>query len=121
MAIRRLQPAPRDWLNGLPGKVALWMERLTLNVLITGRVDVTIDPSTVNANTTSEQTFTVTGARDGDDVSVVKPSHTTGLGIVNARVSATDTVAITFMNPTGSNIDPPSEEYRFYLYRWREG
>lgn len=121
MAMRRQAPAPREWLNGLPGRAAQWVERLTRNVPITGRVDVTIDPTTVSANSTSEQTFTVTGARDGDAVIVTKPSHSSGLGIVNARVSGTDTVAITFMNATGSGINPPSEEYRVWLVRWSEG
>jgi hypothetical protein len=120
MTVRRLQPAPKQWLTQFGGVVQRWFERVTLYMPIQVRVDVTLDPSSVSANTTDEQTFTVSGARQGDMVVVVKPSHTTGLGIVNARVTATDTVGITFMNATGSPIDPPSEEYRIYLQRWNE-
>ncbi len=66
----------------------------------------------VNANTTAERTFTVPGLRVGfDHVMVNKPTHQTGLGIVNARVSANDTLAITYMNNTGGGITPTSESY----------
>lgn len=81
--------------------------------------EVTFNPTTVNTITTSEQTLTVTGVLLGRDVvlSVTKPTHTTGIGIVNARVSADDTIAVTFMNPTAGNIDPPSETYVFVVMR----
>lgn len=72
---------------------------------------VTIDPASVAANTTAEQTFTVTGLRTQDIITVTKPSHTTGLGIVNARASASDVLAITYINCTGSPIDAGSESY----------
>ena len=72
---------------------------------------VSFDPLAVGANTTSEQTVTVTGVLTSDIVTVNKPSMTTGLGIVNARVSASDTVAITFMNTTAGSINPTSETY----------
>lgn len=121
MAIHSLKPAPKDWVSSLPIRVGQWIERLTRTVITTGRVDVTLDPESVSANTTEEQTFTVEGAREGDGVIVTKPTHTAGLGIANARVSATDTVAITYMNATGSAIDPPEETYRVWLIRWDEG
>ena len=74
--------------------------------------DVTINPSSVGANTTSEQTFSVSGVSTNDWVDVKKPTHTAGIGIVNVRVSAKDTIAITFSNSTGGAIDPPSETYK---------
>lgn len=71
-----------------------------------------LDPGTVGANTTSESDCTLDGVRATDIVlSVNKPSHDTGLGIVNWRVKAEDTVSITFMNNTGSGISPGSETY----------
>lgn len=78
---------------------------------------VTIDVASVSANTTSEQTFTVPGLLPRDYVTVLKPSHSTGLGVVNARVSAADTIAITFMNNTGSAIDPAAEAYLVLVAR----
>lgn len=73
---------------------------------------VTIDVASVAANTTAEQTFTVTGLNTDDAVMVSKPSLDAGLGIANARVSAKDTLALTFVNPTAGAIDPSSEEYK---------
>lgn len=88
-----------------------WLQRLRNATPKTQTFTETINPTTVSSNTTSEQTFTVTGLTTRDIVYVNKPSHTTGLGIANARVSAADTLAITFINTTGSGIDPPSEDY----------
>lgn len=88
-----------------------WLQRLTNAVPKVQTFTETLNPTTVAANTTSEQTFTVTGLTTRDIVYVNKPSHSAGLGIGNARVSADNTLAITFVNPTGSGIDPPSEDY----------
>lgn len=81
-------------------------------------VQVAIDVTSKSANTTGEQTVTVPGVKAGDIVVAVnKPSHSAGLGIVNARVSAADTIAITFGNYTGSPIDPASETYTIVIAR----
>jgi hypothetical protein len=82
-------------------------------------LSATFNPTQVNTITTSEQTVTVTGVLLDRDVvlSVTKPTHTAGIGIVNARVSADDTIAVTFVNPTAGNIDPPSETYVFVVLR----
>lgn len=82
-----------------------------------GVISKSLDVASVSANTTAEQTFTVTGLKTSDFVSVVKPTHSTGLGIVNVRVSAADTLAITFMNATGSGIDPAAETYLIFWFR----
>lgn len=77
-----------------------------------------ISPAQVVNATTSEQTFTVTGLTTSDAVFVVKPTHQAGLGIVNARVSAADTLAITFMNATAATITPTaSETYKVIAFR----
>jgi hypothetical protein len=84
------------------------------------RYTATITPAIVNANTTSEQTFTVTGvvAATDDVISVRKPTHQAGLGLVNWRVTADNTIAITFMNNTAAGITPTaSEVYSFFVYR----
>jgi len=71
----------------------------------------TIDVASVGANTTAEQTFTVAGLEVGDVVFVNKPTLSAGLGISGARVSAADTLALTFNNNTAAPIDPASQEY----------
>jgi hypothetical protein len=80
-------------------------------------VSKSIDVASVAANTSAEQAFTVTGVRVGDFVAVSKPSLSAGLIISTARVSATDTVAITFGNLTGSPIDPAAETYLVKVFR----
>jgi hypothetical protein len=82
-----------------------------------GVSSITISGSAVSANSTSEQTFTVTGLRPGDFVETLKPSHQTGLGVVNCRVSANDTLAITFMNNTAGAITPTNETYTLLVVR----
>lgn len=82
-----------------------------------GQLTATIDPASVAANTSAEQTFTVAGLDTGDFVRVSKPTATAGLGIVNARVSAANTLAITFMNSTAAPIDAASETYKILVVR----
>lgn len=71
----------------------------------------TLTPVSVAAITTAEQTFTVTGLVAGSSVWVNKPSWQAGLGIAGVRVSAANTLAITFVNTTGVAIVPTSEAY----------
>ncbi len=84
-------------------------------------VSTTINPASVGAATSAEQTFTVTGLKIGDFVSLEKPTATAGVGIVNVRVSAADTLAVTFMNATASSVDPASEVYRLRIARPESG
>jgi len=74
--------------------------------------------ASVPANSTAEQTFTVTGVSVDDMViGINKPSHTADLAIINTRVSAKDTIAITFENSSGSAIDPAAETYSIAVLR----
>ena len=76
-----------------------------------GIVSIALNIASVAINTTAEQTFTIQGLQAGDMVFVNKPSLNAGLGIVNARVSAANTLALTLVNATGAAIDPGSETY----------
>jgi hypothetical protein len=71
----------------------------------------TLTPASVGANTTAEQTFTVTGLQVGDSLDINKASHQAGLSIGNVRVSAANTLAIQFVNTTAGAIVPTSEQY----------
>ena len=71
----------------------------------------TLTPTSVAANTTAEQTFTVTGLIANTAVWVNKPSWTNGIGIAGVRVSAVNTLAINFTNSTAAAIVPPAEAY----------
>lgn len=74
-------------------------------------LSATLSPAAVAGNTTAEQTFAnISGLAVGDVVYVTKPSAQAGLGIVNVRVSAANTLAITFSNNTSSSITPTASE-----------
>ena len=87
------------------------------NALSTNVVSLPVTPVSVAANTTAEQSFTVAGLVAGDYVGVSKPSLNAGLGIVNARVSAANTLAVTYSNNTASPIVPTAETYTVLVVR----
>lgn len=89
----------------------------TGNVLGFGVAQVTFNPASVAAATTAEQTITVPGVKTTDMVFVSKPTLSAGLGIANARVSAADTVSVTFINATAAPIDAGSEVYTIMWVR----
>jgi hypothetical protein len=80
-------------------------------------IAVTFNPASVATATTAEQTVTVLGLRTGDFVIPQKPTNTAGVGVVNCRVSATDTLALTFVNPTAGAVDAASEVWQFLVFR----
>lgn len=78
----------------------------------------TLNPASVAASTTAEETYTVTGLTTADKVIVNKPTMTTGCFIGNARVSAADTLALTWGNPqVVGACDPASEVYAVIAIR----
>lgn len=76
---------------------------------------VYLTPSSVAANTTAEQTFTILGLNwvNSSPATVVvnKPSHTQGITLGGARISAANTLSLTFENITSAAIVPPAEVY----------
>lgn len=90
----------------MPGPTTLARGNIAISMIL----GVTISPASVAANTTAEQTFTVNGLAVGDAVTIIKPTTQAGLGIVNVRVSAANTLAIAFSNNTGSPIVPTAGE-----------
>jgi hypothetical protein len=80
--------------------------------LLLKKYTAALTPAAVSANTTAEQTFTVTGVVVATDVvvGVSKPTAQAGLGIVGWRVTADNTVGITFSNNTAGSITPTAGE-----------
>lgn len=90
---------------------------ITGNVQAFGVASLTLSPASVAANTTAEQTFTFPGLLATDVIAgVSKPTAQAGLGVVGFRVSAANTLAITFSNNTASPIVPTASET--YLVNW---
>lgn len=83
----------------------------TGNVWKLGVFSITLSPASVATTTTAEQTFATTGIGllTTDLVWVSKPTAQAGLGIVGTRVSAADTLAITFMT-SGASVSPTASE-----------
>jgi hypothetical protein len=70
-----------------------------------------LNGTTAAASTTVEVTTTVTGLLVSSSVIVNKPTYTPGIAVVNARVSAANTLAVTYANFTTSTIVVPPETY----------
>ena len=71
----------------------------------------------LTASTTVERTYTVTGLLVGDIVIAQKPTFQAGIGIANVRVSAADTLSITFGNFTASTPTLTAENYILTVIR----
>lgn len=80
------------------------------NIQLAMILGLTISPASVSNATTAEQTFTLQGLQLGDVVSVTKPTNQAGLAIGNSRVTAANTIGITFVNTTASPIVPTAGE-----------
>lgn len=100
-------------MSGIPGSPQLKRALLALFGSTVSRVrnySITISPTIINTITCSEQTFTCTGVKVGDIITVNKPTQQAGLGICACRASAANQIAITFINPTAGNITPTASE-----------
>lgn len=76
-----------------------------------------LTPANVGATTTAEETYTVAGLTTGDTVTVNVPGAVAGMGLVGARVSAADTLALTWLNLTAAPKAPPSGTFRVLAVR----
>lgn len=76
-----------------------------------------LNPASVAANTSAEQNFTIAGLLPGDFVFLQKPTVSAGLTVVSARVSAANTLTVTFGNHTASPIDAAAETYQLLVFR----
>lgn len=94
-----------------------WFAELLNIVPLTRSYEASLNPASVPANSESTQTFTVTGLTTEDVVTVNKPSKTADLSVLDAFVSATGTLSLTFRNHSGGAIDPPAETYRIIATR----
>lgn len=76
-----------------------------------------LTPAPVAANTSAEQTFTVTGLNIGDRVTLNPPNIGDGLIIGSVRVSAANTLAIRFGNLTARPLTPAAGTYLITIIR----
>ena len=106
------QQSAHKWRRVFGDKI---MSYVLGNLVKQSVISVTLSPAQVGANTSAEQTFTVNGLQPGDFVSVNKPTGQAGLSVDNTRVSAANTLAITFGNFTGTPITPTANQVYLIL------
>lgn len=87
------------------------------NVYGTYVIQATLTPTSVSATTTSTQTFTVVGLKTTDMVNVCPPSQTANVTLAASRVSAADTLSLTFINPTAGALTPAAGVYFIEVIR----
>ena len=91
-----VQPSSTGSLRGAVGTVTVYA--------------TTQSPTSVAPNTAAEQALTVTGVATGQLVIVNKPTAQAGLALATARVSAANTIQVTFANDTAATITPTASE-----------
>lgn len=77
----------------------------------------TITPASVATVTVAEQTFTVTGLTTADKVIVNPAAISNAIGICGFRVSAADTLAVRFVNPTAGSLTPTAGTWTILAFR----
>lgn len=78
----------------------------------------TLDFASTAAGASSELTITVTGAADGDVVSIGVPNASSNANsCFTARVSATNTVTVKFNNYSSGSIDPASGTFKIKVFK----
>lgn len=79
----------------------------------------TLNPTTVSSQSSSEQSFTVSGLRVATDtpLAVYAGGFTAGVDIINYKITADDTITIKFINSSVSNIDPAETTYTVTVFR----
>lgn len=87
----------------------------TLSVI--EKITATLTPVSVAAATCAEQSFTVPGLQVGDFVDVSSPGITNGVSATSARVSALNTLTVTFVNPTAGALVPKAGVYLIQVNR----
>jgi len=117
---RGVQPPPKDMITSkerMTHSWYTWFDRLTGKIPKVQQFSEALTPSAVGANSVSEQTFTVTGLTTSDVVIVNHPPLVYGLSVVSCRVSAANTLAITYQNITGGSLTPASDTYTIIAIR----
>lgn len=79
-------------------------------------LEASLTPSEVATITAPEQTFTVNGLTTDDVIIAVNPpSVTAGVTIGSFRISAANTLALQFCNPTAGNLTPASGTHKIVV------
>jgi len=82
------------------------------NILLKLILGPSLTPTALTASTTTAQTFTVLGLQPFDLITInYNGAQTAGVGIVNAYVSAVNTMVVVFSNSTAGTPTPAAGTY----------
>lgn len=98
-------------------QVKIGSSPVSTTITAQGRVSVSLTPVSVAAATCAEQNFTIAGLAVGDFVDVTPPGITAGVAPVCARVSAANTLTVTFVNPTAGALVPAAGVHQIQVMR----
>ena len=87
------------------------------NIQSINYVTATVDLGSVAANTSEEETFTLTGVRVGDFISVQKENLTAGIILGSARCETNDVVTVEVINATGDAVNAASATMKVLVIR----
>ncbi len=90
---------------------------LTSNITQMGIVSFTYDPASIANITVTEDTIKIPGLQVGDVVFAQRVAHSAGIGITDCRVSAKDTLSISWVNPTAAPVNAASASYLLFWAR----
>lgn len=109
---RPVPPLHQRDFGSLSNEGVKWLELVRNNSIDIKSTTFTFNPASIAANTTVEQTTSVSNLKIDDLIlRVIKPTHTAGISVNDGRVTASNTLGITFTNATVGAIDPPQEIY----------
>lgn len=78
----------------------------------------TLTPVAVDTIVAAEQTFSVPGLKVDDIVlSVNGPATSSAVALCSARISAADTLALTYCNPTAGSLTPAAGTFVITILR----
>jgi hypothetical protein len=80
-------------------------------------ISQTVTPASVGAAVCAEQTFALVGVKPGDHVYMNPAATGNATGVCSCRVTAADTIGITFANPTAGALTPGAGTYTFGILR----
>lgn len=109
----------KDEIDSLKVKQSITVGTGVLSAPISGmaRIVATLTPASVAANTAVDQAFAIPGFEVGDFVGLTPPLLVPGVTAVAARVTAPNSITVTFVNVTAGALVPAVGDYKLLLVR----
>lgn len=80
-------------------------------------LSLSLTPASVATIVAAKQTFTVAGLNVGDQVVILSNPITNAVALVQAEVSAANTLRCMFVNPTAGALTPTAGTYTFLVIK----